>query len=209
MDFSFTDDQLLFRDAVRALLTDRCPPANVRAAWDDAAGPGFDRDLWAALAEMGILGLLAPESSGGLGLSMIDLVLLLEETGRAALPGPIVEHAAVAVPALVESGHPALAEGVRGEKGVSAAVGRRACWVGDADLLVVADGDTAAVVAADAVKAEARQSVDHSRRPARLDGASVAAGGSTAGTEQAAPVDAAAMVDRGALGVAAQLVGLA
>src|SRR3954451_17322469 len=90
MDFSFTDDQLLFRDAVRALLTDRCPPSRVRAAWDDAGGAGFDRDLWASLAEMGILGLLGPEASGGLGLSMLDLVLVLEETGRAALPGPIV-----------------------------------------------------------------------------------------------------------------------
>ena len=52
---------------------------------------------------MGVLGLMAPESVGGLGLGPVDLVLLLEETGYVALPEPIVEHACVAMPLLVDA----------------------------------------------------------------------------------------------------------
>src|SRR2546423_5294872 len=98
MRFAFTDDQLSFRDAGRDLLTKLSGPDALRAVWDGARG--FDPAVWSHLAEMGVLGLLAPESAGGLGLSEVDLVLILEESGRAALPGPLMEHAAVAVPAL-------------------------------------------------------------------------------------------------------------
>ena len=47
--------------------------------------------MWDALADMGVLGVQVPEAHGGLGLTELDLVLLLEETGRVALPDPIVE----------------------------------------------------------------------------------------------------------------------
>ncbi len=84
MRFAFSDEQLLFRDAVRELLAKQCPPDAVRAAWssDDGRVP----DVWPALAEMGVIGLTVPEAHGGLGMNELDLVLLLEETGRAALP---------------------------------------------------------------------------------------------------------------------------
>jgi alkylation response protein AidB-like acyl-CoA dehydrogenase len=49
---------------------------------------------------MGVVGLTAPEAAGGMGMDEVDLVLLLEEAGRAALPEPIVEHTAVAIPTL-------------------------------------------------------------------------------------------------------------
>jgi alkylation response protein AidB-like acyl-CoA dehydrogenase len=101
MRFAFSDDQLAFRDAVRDLLTKLAGPDALRAVWD---GPlGWDPTVWSHLAEMGVLGLLAPESAGGMGLDEVDLVLILEECGRAALPGPIVEHVAVAIPALAEA----------------------------------------------------------------------------------------------------------
>ena len=92
MRFAFTEDQLAFRDAARDVLAKECTPATVRASWDDAGRSG---DAWAAIGEMGVLGLLAPERSGGLGLGAVDLVLLLEECGYAALPEPVVEHACV------------------------------------------------------------------------------------------------------------------
>jgi alkylation response protein AidB-like acyl-CoA dehydrogenase len=60
MRFGFTEEQLAFRDAVRDLLEKECPPDAVRAAWDPA-GPGYDAGLWRRLAEMGVLGILAPE----------------------------------------------------------------------------------------------------------------------------------------------------
>ena len=73
----------------------------MRAAWtnDTGARPGCGRGS----ASMGVLGVLAPEADGGLGLDDVDLVLLLEETGRAALPEPVVEHAAVGVPLLADA----------------------------------------------------------------------------------------------------------
>ncbi|MDQ1567148.1 MAG: hypothetical protein QOF96_2028, partial [Actinomycetota bacterium] len=98
MRFAFSEDQLAFRDAVRDLVAKVAPPATLRAVWDGRRG--YDPRAWSHLAEMGVPGLLAPEAAGGLGLTEVDLVLIMEECGRAALPGPLVEHAAVAVPTL-------------------------------------------------------------------------------------------------------------
>ena len=99
MRFSFDDDQLAFRDAVRDLLAKECTPDVVRAAWD---APTLDRGAWSALAEMGVLGMLVPEAHGGMGLDEQWLVLLLEEAGYAGLPHPIVETAAVAMPVVAD-----------------------------------------------------------------------------------------------------------
>ena len=98
MRFAFTDDQRLFAEGLRDLLAKECTPAHVRAVWDD--GAGHDVALWNHLAEMGVFGMLVPERAGGLGGTEVDLVLLLEELGRAAVPGPIFESAAVVAPAL-------------------------------------------------------------------------------------------------------------
>ncbi len=61
MRFAFTDDQLAFRDAVRELLEKECTPAHVRVAWANENGrvPG----LWEQLVDMGVIGMLAPESA--------------------------------------------------------------------------------------------------------------------------------------------------
>ena len=98
MRFAFSDEQLALRDATRDLLANECTPAHVRDAWTNETGrvPG----LWEQLADMGVVGMLAPESAGGLGLTFVDLVLVLEETGRFAVPEPIVETAAWGVPLL-------------------------------------------------------------------------------------------------------------
>src|SRR5436190_13713373 len=98
MRFAFTSEQLAFRDAVRDMLEKECTAAHVRDAWTNASGrvPG----LWDRFVEMGVVGLLGAEAQGGLGLTMVDLVLLLEETGRYAVPEPIVETAAFGVPLL-------------------------------------------------------------------------------------------------------------
>ena len=94
MEFAFTEDQLAFRDAVRDLLAGTCPPEAVRAAWD--ADDPWDRGPLGRAGEMGVVGLMAAEAAGGLGLTEVDLVLLLEEAGRAALPEPLVEPALLA-----------------------------------------------------------------------------------------------------------------
>jgi hypothetical protein len=96
--FAFSDDQLALRDATRDLLANECTAAHVRDAWTNDTGrvPG----LWERLTDMGIVGMLAPEREGGLGLDYVDLVLVLEESGRFAVPEPLVETAAWGVPFL-------------------------------------------------------------------------------------------------------------
>jgi alkylation response protein AidB-like acyl-CoA dehydrogenase len=98
MNFVFSDEQRLFQRTVREFLDKECPPERVRAAAPGEAGWSFER--WRGLAELGVVGLTVPERHGGLGKDETDLVLLLEEAGRAALPEPLEQTTAVAVPLL-------------------------------------------------------------------------------------------------------------
>jgi alkylation response protein AidB-like acyl-CoA dehydrogenase len=85
---------------VRELLARECPPARVRAAWDGA--PEAALVVWPHLAAVGVIGMTAPERFGGLGMDELDLALVLEECGKAALPEPLADHTAVAIPLLAE-----------------------------------------------------------------------------------------------------------
>jgi alkylation response protein AidB-like acyl-CoA dehydrogenase len=98
MDAVFSDEQRLFQRTVREFLEKECPPERVRAAVSAEAGWSFER--WKGLADLGVVGLTAPERLGGLAKDETDLVLLLEEAGRAVLPEPLGETAAVAIPTL-------------------------------------------------------------------------------------------------------------
>jgi alkylation response protein AidB-like acyl-CoA dehydrogenase len=97
VQFTFSDQQLEFRDAVRQVLDKECTPFDLRAAYED---PVARSPRWATLAEMGIVGLTTPERHGGLGMGLLDLVLLLEEAGRVALPEPLLETTGLAAPLL-------------------------------------------------------------------------------------------------------------
>jgi alkylation response protein AidB-like acyl-CoA dehydrogenase len=99
--FAFTTQQREFQDAVRQALAKECTVADVRAAFDS---PAARTRRWATLADMGVVGLSVPEDFGGLGLGLVDLVPLLEEAGRVALPEPLVECTALAAPLLAELG---------------------------------------------------------------------------------------------------------
>jgi alkylation response protein AidB-like acyl-CoA dehydrogenase len=181
MHFAFSDDQLAFRDAVRELLERECTAAHVRAAWTNATGrvPG----LWNQLVEMGVVAMLVPEDRGGLGMTMADLVLILEETGRCAVPEPIVETAAFGA-TFVDAAGQTVTTG-----------GELVPWADTADLIVTEAGrfDPADV------ELVPRESVDGARRVFEVRGTP-------------APVDeqllAAAFV-RGVVGTAAQQCGLA
>jgi alkylation response protein AidB-like acyl-CoA dehydrogenase len=202
VQFGFDDNQVAFRDATRTLLAEASPPSAVRAAWS-VDGPGLDRDVWKQLGEMGVLGMLAPSEMGGLGLGEVDQVLLLEETGRAALPGPVVEHAAVAVPLLAGAGRTSLLEAaVSGSAVVTVAPGlERVGWAKESDALVALGPDEVRLVRADQVaQVESLDVVDRSRRDGRVE---------IAGFEVIVGADVALARDRAALGVAAQLCGLA
>jgi alkylation response protein AidB-like acyl-CoA dehydrogenase len=102
IDFEFTPEQYALRDAARELFEKECSPSRLRAVWD--ADGVRDDGAWRALASVGITGLTIPESYGGQGGDALDLVLVLEEAGRAALPEPIVEAVAVGAPLLHDAG---------------------------------------------------------------------------------------------------------
>jgi len=84
--------------ALRELAADLCAPEHLRAVFDGRDSGSEAR--WRRLADLGLFGVLAPPEAGGVGLQDADFVLLAEECGRAALPEPLSEQAAVAVPAL-------------------------------------------------------------------------------------------------------------
>src|SRR5439155_20776418 len=73
----------------------------------------WDEALWKKLAEMGWTGLGIPETYGGVG-TFLDLIVVMEEAGRALLPGPFLSTMGLAVPALLEAGTEKQKEAVLG-----------------------------------------------------------------------------------------------
>jgi alkylation response protein AidB-like acyl-CoA dehydrogenase len=86
MDIGFSAEQELLRDTARKFLDAACPTKFVRErmATAEAVTPEF----WSRIAEQGWLGILFSEDDGGIGLGVTDLIVLLEEMGRAVMPGP-------------------------------------------------------------------------------------------------------------------------
>ena len=86
MDFGLSEEQEMLRNAARDFLTDKCPKKLVREMEQDEKG--YSPQLWQQMADLGWMGLAFPEKYGGSDMSFLDLAVLLEETGRACLPGP-------------------------------------------------------------------------------------------------------------------------
>jgi alkylation response protein AidB-like acyl-CoA dehydrogenase len=101
MDFAFSEEQDMLRASAREFLAKRCPSSYVRRMMD--ADDAWDPDMWRRLADLGWTSLGIPEDYGGVG-TFLDLVVVLEETGRALLPGPYFATMGLAVPALLEAG---------------------------------------------------------------------------------------------------------
>jgi alkylation response protein AidB-like acyl-CoA dehydrogenase len=94
VEFTFSDEQDQLRDAVRSFLAAQCPPSYVRAMLDEPAG--FTAGVWQQVVDLGWTGVLVPEQHGGLGLGMVDVVVLMEEMGRVLFPGPFFSSAVLA-----------------------------------------------------------------------------------------------------------------
>ena len=101
MDFAFSEEQEMLRRSAREFLTKECPPKLVRKLMDGA--DAYDPGLWKKVAGLGWTALGVPEEYGGVG-SFLDLVVVLEEAGRALLPGPYFATMGLAVPAILEAG---------------------------------------------------------------------------------------------------------
>src|SRR5205085_5091231 len=65
-------------------------------------------EFWSQLAANGWLGITYPEEAGGSGLGLLDLVVLMEEIGRAVMPGPFPATVLLGGAVIAEAGSPAI-----------------------------------------------------------------------------------------------------
>ena len=102
MDFEFSADQELLRETIKRFLQEQAPLTYVRAQLDDERGTSDA--VWAGLADLGVVGLSAPEAHGGAGMGMVDQAVVLEELGRMVHPGPFTSSAIGAISAVSIAG---------------------------------------------------------------------------------------------------------
>ena len=86
MQFGLTENQDILRDSAREFFAGECPMADVRRLIE--TDTAYDAKLWYKLAAQGYTGIIFAEEYGGVGLGVVELVLWMEEAGRALLPGP-------------------------------------------------------------------------------------------------------------------------
>jgi alkylation response protein AidB-like acyl-CoA dehydrogenase len=102
MNFGFNDEQELLRSTARKFFENECGSDTVRRLMETPEG--ISPDLWTKLAEQGWLGLVYPEAYDGMGLGLVDLVVLMEEMGRAVVPGPYFSAVLLGGLAIAEAG---------------------------------------------------------------------------------------------------------
>jgi alkylation response protein AidB-like acyl-CoA dehydrogenase len=118
MNFGFTEEQELIRAEVRKFLDQNASLEEVRRIVETPEG--FDRALWDRMAELGWVGLCMPEEAGGMGLDLVTLLVVVEETGRTLFPSPLISTV-IAAKAIERFGNdaqrerwlPGLAEGTK------------------------------------------------------------------------------------------------
>ncbi|MBI2863552.1 MAG: acyl-CoA/acyl-ACP dehydrogenase [Chloroflexi bacterium] len=110
VDLALNEAQQLLRQAARDFLTGEAPKAVVREIESDPAG--VSERLWRQIAHLGWLALPLPESLGGSGGDLLDIAILAEELGRAAVPTPFL-YTTLAALALAETGREDLLDRVR------------------------------------------------------------------------------------------------
>ena len=164
MEFGLTSDQKMMQDSINRTLERVCPLERVRKA---AGHEPYAADVFKALVELGVPGILIPEEFGGLGLTLLDAALAAEALGRHVAPVPFVASSVLAPLALIGAGSQAQkktylsrlaagelvagvavseqASGAREKAGIAAKNGKlsgKALFVldfGGADIFIVAD----------------------------------------------------------------------
>jgi alkylation response protein AidB-like acyl-CoA dehydrogenase len=139
MKFGFSPEQEEFRSVLRRFLADRSPTTEVRRLMETDAG--WERAAWQRLnGELGLTAVLIPEAQGGQGFGFGELGIVLEEAGRALLPGPLLATS-LATCAILNAGtaeqQAALLPGIAAGDTVAtlAAAEKEGCWDGAATRL--------------------------------------------------------------------------
>jgi len=102
MDITLSKAQQDIAKEARRFLTKECPFDYVREMYEDDRG--YTDDIWKKMVEMDWMAMRIPEAYGGLGMDQIDLNMVLEEAGRAVLPGPFFSTVMLAAEAIIEAG---------------------------------------------------------------------------------------------------------
>ena len=87
MQFGLSESQQILKGTARKFFGNECPMAHVRKLIE--TDTAYDSALWQKLADQGFTGIIFPEEYGGMGLGIVELILLMEEAGYALLPGPL------------------------------------------------------------------------------------------------------------------------
>ncbi|MCL6263272.1 acyl-CoA dehydrogenase family protein [Craterilacuibacter sp. RT1T] len=212
MDFTYTDDQRAFRDAMRALFMVEASPERVREGWEMEGG--ISPQLQALIAGQGLCALSVPEAHGGLGLADTDWALMSQEFGYYAVPDAPLNTgylAASLIAALPDApsfqAHwlPAIAQG-QARVAISHPLCPLVADAGQADLLLVWRDEEVHAIARSEVDVSAVASVDPARRLYRVSLPTGAATRlATAAQGQALWRD---LVNRASLAICGQLLGL-
>jgi alkylation response protein AidB-like acyl-CoA dehydrogenase len=129
-EFTFTDEQGQLRAAVRKFCAEHFDEQTVRRLME--SDPPFDTAVWTRLGtELGVLGLSVPEADGGVGGSLVDQAVAVEELGASLACGPVFGTVFLAIPALVAASSGPVRDGllpelVEGRRTAAFAVADRA-----------------------------------------------------------------------------------
>lgn len=105
MDFGLNEDQETLAKYAREFLDNECPTTFVRTMLDHETA--YDRAFYKHMADLGWMGIAIPEQYAGQGMTYVDLAVLLEEMGRALVPGPFFATVCLAAPTVLEAGNDA------------------------------------------------------------------------------------------------------
>ncbi|MAD44140.1 MAG: acyl-CoA dehydrogenase, partial [Oceanospirillaceae bacterium] len=213
MDFTFTEDELAFREAISRFLMTEAAPEALREIWETDSGRS--PDLRNKIAEQGLTALSIPERAGGLEMGDVAWSLMTQELGYYAIPDSMADTAYVAA-GLIAS----LPDSISDRDGWLAQIcdGSLRVAVGHpvnplvadahmADLLLLAHGDEVHAVPRSLVDVEHNPSIDSSRRLMKVtweqSSATLVASG------EVGKAIWQQTLDRGALSASGQLLGLA
>lgn len=213
MDFTFTEDQLAFKEAISRFLMTEAPPEMLRDIWETE--DGRSPDLRSKMAEQGLTALSVPEEFGGLGMDDIAWSLLTQELGYYAIPDSLADTAYVAAGLLT-----ALPAGAasRGDMLTRVAEGSIRIAVGHsinpliadvhlADSIIVEHQGEVHLVSREQAGYERNESIDSSRRLSRIN--FIPAADSRIVDAETGAAIWNKTLNRGALAVAGQSLGLA
>jgi alkylation response protein AidB-like acyl-CoA dehydrogenase len=102
MDLDFTEEQDMLRNSARDFLSTECDKATVRKI--EESDEGYSPEIWSKMAELGWQGLMIPEEYDGMGMGLMDLVVIFEEIGRNVLPSPFLATVVLGTSPIVDAG---------------------------------------------------------------------------------------------------------